>query len=180
MAEHEEREARRRLAVLGVLDLPVGAVDADPEHLHPDPASAGDVGDVSTGKLGQVGAARLAREHRDGFHDALLFGSAGVSSTGISWLCCSSLATSAGPARLVAGADAGAVVAVEVLVEQDQSLPVRIAAGASDARRTPGAGRSRPRRKMRDSRREMSAATSPSVSMLPRPRRALHLEVVAE
>ncbi len=30
------------------------------------------------------------------------------------------------PARLVAGADAGAVVAMEVLVEEDEVLPVRI------------------------------------------------------
>src|SRR2546425_12166677 len=32
-----------------------------------------------------------------------------------------------GPARLVAGADAGTVVAVKVFVEEDQVLPVRVA-----------------------------------------------------
>jgi hypothetical protein len=31
------------------------------------------------------------------------------------------------PARLMAGADAGAVVAVEVLVERDEAAPVRVA-----------------------------------------------------
>src|SRR4051812_10087259 len=31
-----------------------------------------------------------------------------------------------GPARLVARADAGAIVAVEILVEEDQILPVRV------------------------------------------------------
>src|SRR5947208_2087314 len=37
------------------------------------------------------------------------------------------LSNKAGPARLVAGADAGAVVAVEVLIEEDQVAPGRIA-----------------------------------------------------
>jgi hypothetical protein len=37
-----------------------------------------------------------------------------------------SSAIRAGPARLVAGAEAGAIIAVEVLVEEDIVTPVRV------------------------------------------------------
>src|SRR5262249_12957418 len=95
VAEDEKVGSGRSLAVLGVLDFPVRPVDANTEHLHPDAASIGHVGHSRIGKLGEVGAARPTRESRDGLHDALLLGSsAAVSAAGISWLCCSSLATS--------------------------------------------------------------------------------------
>src|SRR5436853_599740 len=42
------------------------------------------------------------------------------------------LGDEARPARLVTGADAGAVVAVEVLVEEDQVAPVRVSGEALD------------------------------------------------
>src|SRR5712692_8329823 len=52
------------------------------------------------------------------------------------------------PARLVAGADAGAVVAVEVLVERDQAAPVRVALedlrAAVDGTAPVGAGQEEP------------------------------------
>ena len=75
----------------------------------------------------------------------------------------------AGPSGLMARADAGAVVAVEVLVEQHQVPPVRIALIQLDCRRAPAAGRPSSFRKMRVSRREISAATSHSVIIWPEP-----------
>ena len=47
------------------------------------------------------------------------------------------------PPGLVAGAEAGAVVAVEVLVERNAIAPVRVLLEPSPCRRTPGAGRAR-------------------------------------
>ena len=47
------------------------------------------------------------------------------------------------PAGLVTGAEAGAVVAVEVLVEQDVVTPVRVVLELLASRRTPGGGRCR-------------------------------------
>ena len=59
----------------------------------------------------------------------------------------------AGPAGLVAGAQAGAVVAVEVLVEQDVDRASADRPGTSACRRRPAGGRCASRRKMRVSRR---------------------------
>src|SRR5262249_46429902 len=85
VAEDEKVGTDRGFAVLGALDLPVRAVHADPENLDAHSAPTGDVGQLRTGKLGEVGAARPTREHGDGLHDALLFGSAtAVSAAGIS------------------------------------------------------------------------------------------------
>ena len=86
----------------------------------------------------------------------------------------------ASPAGLVAGADARAVVAVEVLVEEDVVPPVRIVLVCARCRRRRAGARSSSRRKMRVSRREISAATSHERQHLSRAGRALHLEVVAE
>src|SRR5262249_34941986 len=95
VAEDEKPGPGRCLAILGVLDLPVRPVHAHTEHLHPDAAPTGHVGNSRPGKLGEGGAARPTRENRDGPHDALLFGSAAAfSAADISWLCCRSLATS--------------------------------------------------------------------------------------
>src|SRR5437867_5780653 len=60
----------------------------------------------------------------------------------------------AGPARLVARADAGAVVAVEVLIEQNQVAPVRVALellrGAEDRPAAVFAAQEDPREAPRD------------------------------
>src|SRR5262249_25952807 len=100
VSEDEKVGADGGLAVLGGLDLPVRAVHAHPENLDAHSAPTGAAGQLRAGKLGEVGAARPTREHGDGLHDTLLFGSAAaVSAAGISWLCCSSLAT--GPVQPV-------------------------------------------------------------------------------
>ena len=65
----------------------------------------------------------------------------------------------AGPAGLVAGAEAGAVVAVEVLVEQEAGRASAGPPGTSRRRRRPAAGPSSSRRKMLASRRAISSAT---------------------
>ena len=73
-----------------------------------------------------------------------------------------------GPARLVTGPEAGADVAVEVLVEEDQVAPVRV---VLELRRAavdrPATGRVR--RNMLESRREISFATSKRVIRFPEP-----------
>ena len=80
-----------------------------------------------------------------------------------------------GPAGLVAGAEAGAVVAVEVLVEQEVVAPVRVVLELLACRRTPAAARSPSRRKIRVSRSAISLATSKGSSSA-RAGRALDLE----
>ena len=85
----------------------------------------------------------------------------------------------AGPSGLVAGAEPGAVVAVEVLVEQHEVLPVRDRSGTARCRRTPAGARRSSGRKIDASRRPSSSATSNSVHCVARAGRALDLEVVA-
>ena len=74
----------------------------------------------------------------------------------------------AGPARLVRGAEPGAVVAVEVLVEDDVVLPRRVGLEALDApeARAPAVG---PTRKRATSRWRRSSATLSSDSIVPLP-----------
>ena len=68
-------------------------------------------------------------------------------------------ADQAGPAGLVARAEAGAVVAVEVLVEEQQVAPVRVLLEQPLAA-VDGSATVRPARKARVSRSEISRATS--------------------
>src|SRR5262245_30955333 len=87
-------------------------------------------------------------------------------------------ADEAGPARLMAGAQAGAVVAVEVLVEQDQVAPVRIGLEFSSAA-VYGASallvaQERTREPLGDFSRDLEQGHA-----LPGARRTLHGEVVA-
>ena len=73
-----------------------------------------------------------------------------------------------GPPRLMAGAEPRAVVTVEVFMEEDQIAPVRIVLklGGPSVNRPPAA---LSRRKVLDSRREISWATSNSVMYGPEP-----------
>ena len=64
-----------------------------------------------------------------------------------------------GPSGLVARAEAGSVVAVEVLVEQEVVAPVRDPPETSAFPHRPAAAHARPRRKMLASRRVISSAT---------------------
>ena len=75
----------------------------------------------------------------------------------------------AGPPGLVAGAEAGAVVAVEVLVEQDQVAPVRIVLELGACRRRPAAGRRRRAGTSPTAAALISFATSNSVMRRPEP-----------
>src|SRR5215472_16981585 len=167
MAEDEEIGPGGCLAVLGVVDLPVRPVHADPEHLHAHAASAGNLGHVRSLELGEVCAARFPGVNRDGLHDALLFDSAaGISAAGISWLCCSSLATS--PVQPVWW-DAPTPEPSSPWKYSWKGIRSRKCGSALSVGWPPKTGL-RPcpsRRKIRDKRREMSAATSASVACFP-------------
>ena len=73
-----------------------------------------------------------------------------------------------GPAGLMTGADAGAVVAVEVLVKEDLVAPVRVGLHTSVAPKT-GRRPSGPRRKIEIRRREISSAISSRGRCWPEP-----------
>ena len=76
----------------------------------------------------------------------------------------------AGPAGLMAGAEPGAVVAVEVLVEQDEIAPVRIVLELAACRRRPAAGRrSSSQEDARPAGAQSSSATSYSFMRRPEP-----------
>ena len=86
----------------------------------------------------------------------------------------------AGPARLVGRAEAGAVVAVEVLVEDEVVLPRRVVLQPLDAAeaRPPTVGPAQRTAQMRRARR--SSAISSRLSVVPAAGRVLDAEVVAE
>ena len=85
------------------------------------------------------------------------------------------------PAGLVRGAEAGAGVAVEVLVEQDQVAPGRVVAGAARSRRRPaGVPSSSSQEERRSAAPASSSATSPRSSCAPEPVGNSTREVVAE
>ena len=86
----------------------------------------------------------------------------------------------AGPAGLVRGAEARAGVAVEVLVEGDQSRPARVGLELVGSRRTPGGGRRASAGRCRSAGGASSSATSARSSSVPDPGRVLDVEVVAE
>ena len=65
-------------AVLGRVDLLVGPVDADAQHLDEHPAPARDVAHARLGELGEVHRVGTPGEHRDGFHELLLRVGAGA------------------------------------------------------------------------------------------------------
>ena len=76
MADDEVLAARRGVAVEGLVDLAVGGVDADLEHLDQHAPPFGDRADVRMrlvaqlrdGDLAQVDAVRLAGQDGNGFH----------------------------------------------------------------------------------------------------------------
>ena len=72
MAQHQDLLGRRRRAVLGGVDLAVGAVDANPQHLHQHTAATGDIVDLGRAQLSEVGAALPSGEDGDRSHDSLL------------------------------------------------------------------------------------------------------------
>jgi hypothetical protein len=69
VADDEEVLAGRRGAVLRLVDLAVGRVDADAQNLDQDAAAAGDIGDARLGKLGEVGRVGRTGMNSDGFDE---------------------------------------------------------------------------------------------------------------
>ena len=72
VAQHQDLLARWRRAVLGGVDLAVGAVDADPQHLHQHAVATGNVVDLGRAQLSEVGAALPSGEDGNRSHESLL------------------------------------------------------------------------------------------------------------
>jgi len=76
VTDDEMLAARRGLAILGLVNLAVGGIDADLQHLDQHGAAVADPANVRMGLLAQPGdrniaqmnAIRLARQHGNGFH----------------------------------------------------------------------------------------------------------------
>jgi hypothetical protein len=66
--DHQEIEPFRRRPVLGGVDLLVGSVHPDSQHLHQHSTPAGDVGERRTGHRRQVYRAGFPRDHGDSLH----------------------------------------------------------------------------------------------------------------
>ena len=90
-----------------------------------------------------------------------------------------SLAIKRGPTGLVAGADAGAVVAVEVFVERHEIAPMRVVLKFLRAAENRPAARSHRAERYAYSRCEMSPATSQRFIILPEPVGTLDFVLVA-
>ncbi len=73
--KHEVVVAGRRLSIERGVDLLVGTVDADAQHLHEHAASTRDIGDARLFDLAQMGGAGTAGGDADRFHLELSFGS---------------------------------------------------------------------------------------------------------
>ena len=126
VTDDEKVEPFWRVTVFSRVDLAVGAVDTDLQDLHEHAAPSGNVCDV-----------RFVEAARDARYPVALVRLLSLSSSFSTLL--EQLRDERGPARLMAGSDASAVVAVEVLVEQNQIAPVRIVLERLDAaeHRTP-------------------------------------------